>query len=313
MAPILTVTLNPALDVTTTTEKLKPQQKLRCDAPRYHAGGGGINVSRAIHELGGESLAFAALGGAAGQHHAALLSASGIAHEIFPVEGETRFSLTVMEDATKLHYRFVLPGPPQTPGFDDQLLARLEQLIVPDCRYVVASGSLLPGIADDFYGRLTLRTRARGARLILDSHGAAVKAAISSRPYLIRVNHLEAQELLGGTPGQAAHQLARELVDREFTEAAIVTLGDRGAIVASAGHEMEIRPPKVVVRSTVGAGDSFVAALTLGLARGWPLVEAARYGVAAAAATVTTEATELCSAETVAAFFAQIGGVFPPD
>ncbi len=311
MAAILTITLNPALDVTTTTERLKPQQKLRCNAPRFDPGGGGINVSRAIGELGGESRALVALGGASGAQLRGLLEAEGLSFEAFPVEGETRFSLTVMEAATGLHYRFVLPGPEQHVEFEDRLLARIGELVGPDCRYVVGSGSLLPGVAENFYGKLARLVAGRGARLVLDTHGAALRAAIESRPYLIRVNHLEAQELLGGRAGTAAHRLARDLVDRHFTEAAIVTLGDRGAIVATAGSETEILPPHVTVRSTVGAGDSFVGALTLGLARGWPLVTAARYGVAAAAAAVTTEATQLCEADRVAELFAEIGGVIP--
>ena len=105
-----------------------------------------------------------------------------------------------------------------------------------------------------------------------------------------------------------AHELGRQLIAKGLTETAIVTLGERGAIVVGHGGEFEIRPPHVTVRSTVGAGDSFVAALSFGLANGWPLEDAARYGVAAAAAAVTTEATELCHRDTVAALFEQIGG-----
>ena len=158
---------------------------------------------------------------------------------------------------------------------------------------------------DDFYGRLARRARELGARLIVDTHGAPLRAAALERPFLIRLNHLEAQELIGGDTGAeaAAHLLARQLIDRRLCDAAIVTLGERGAIVATAHGESEIRPPKVVVRSSVGAGDSFVAALTIGLARLWTLEDAARYGVAAAAATMTTEATELCHADVVDELF----------
>jgi 6-phosphofructokinase 2 len=163
-------------------------------------------------------------------------------------------------------------------------------------------------VPDDFYGRLAKRARACGAKLIVDTHGAALRAAAAERPYLIRLNHLEAQELLGGTTDVAAHALGRQLVDAGLCEGAIVTIGSGGAIVTSADGQIEIRPPHVEVRSSVGAGDSFVAALTFGLANGWPLPEAARYGVAAAAAAVTTEATQLCQRETVEAFYTQIGG-----
>lgn len=304
--PILTVTVNPTLDITTTTGRLKPQQKLRCDQPVYDPGGGGVNVSRVIKELGGESMAFVVLGGNVGEQIEEMLTARGIVHEVWPTSGETRFSLTVMEATTGLHYRFVLPGPVQPPDEAARLLARLSDLLVPGYRFVVASGSLPPGLPDDFYGRLAQLAQERGAKLVLDTHGPALRAALSYRPYLIRINHLEAQELIGGAADRAAHELARELIESRAVEVAIVTIGDQGTIVATPGQELEIRPPRVTVRSTVGAGDSFVGALTMGLAKGWTIEAASRYGVAAAAAAVTTEATELCEADQVNAYFTQM-------
>jgi len=312
MQPILTVTLNPAVDVTTSVSRLEPSRKLRCVAPRFDPGGGGVNVSRVIKELGGQSRAFLAAGGGVGEQLRALLDTAGLDYELWPIDGETRFSLTVMEETTGLHYRFVLPGPELAVDSADALLQRLTTIVGSGYAYVVASGGLPPGLPVDVYGRLARIVRAAGARLIVDTHGEALRAAIAERPYLVRINHLEAQELIGGSADAAAHLLGRELVRRGMADAAIVTLGERGAIVATRAGETEIRPPVVAVRSTVGAGDSFVGALVLGLARGWPLDLAARYGVAAAAATVTTEATQLCEAATVERHFAAIGGVHPP-
>lgn len=308
MLPVLTVTLNPALDLTTSTERLLPHQKLRCAAPRFDPGGGGVNVSRAIKELGGESRAFVAIGGSTGQQLRAMLDRTGIDVVYWPLLEETRLSFTVMENATAEHFRFVLPGPIVSPAEATFILDEISSIIAAYPGYVVASGSLPPGVPDDFYGRLAKRARACGAKLIVDTHGAALRAAAAERPYLIRLNHLEAQELLGGTTDVAAHALGRQLVDAGLCEGAIVTIGAGGAIVTSAEGQIEIRPPHVEVRSSVGAGDSFVAALTFGLANGWALPEAARYGVAAAAAAVTTEATQLCQRETVEAFYTQIGG-----
>ena len=160
-----------------------------------------------------------------------------------------------------------------------------------------------------FLGR---RTRELGGRFVIDSHGAALRAATEERPYLVRLNHLEAQELVGGDFDVAAHSLAKQLVEQQRAEVAIVTVGERGAIVATRDRQSEIEPPRVKVKSGVGAGDSFVAALVFGLANGWPLEDAARYGVAAAAAAMTTEATELCKREIVETSFAQIGGQLRP-
>jgi len=306
---VLTITLNPALDITTTVSQLKPGPKQRCSEPRLDPGGGRVNVSRAIKELGGESRALLAIGGSIGDELKALLDRTRIFFDYWPLIEQTRFSFTVMEEATAEHY---LPGPHISSAEADAILKHLERLIL-DCPcYIAASSSLPPGVPADFYARLARRTRELGAKLIIDTHGEPLRLAVAVRPHIIRLNHIEAQELMGGDADGAAHLLARQLIERSLADAIIVTLGDRGAIVATAGNEIEIRPPPVEVRSSVGAGDSFVAALTFGLANGWTTEQAARYGVAAAAAAVTREATELCKRDTVNAFFAQIGGLLLP-
>jgi 6-phosphofructokinase 2 len=312
MLPILTVTLNPAVDMSTSVGALEPLRKLRCTAPRLDPGGGGINVSRAIKELGGESHAFVAVGGHIGAQLCSLLDHSGLSIEYWPLIEETRISLTVTDEQAALPYRLVFPGPTISSFEADAILDRLAVLIRRYTGYVVASGSLPPGVPNDFYARLARRTRELGGKFVIDTHGAPLRAAAAEHPFLVRLNHLEAQELLGGDADAAAHTLAKELVDHRLAEVAIVTLGEQGAILATSRGQTEIRPPKVAVKSGVGAGDSFVAALVLGLANGWPLDNAARYGVAAAAAAVTTEATELCKRQTVDDFYAQIGGILRP-
>lgn len=312
MLPILTVTLNPALDVTTRVPALKPRQKLRCSSPVTHAGGGGINVSRAIRELGGQSRAFVALGGHTGARLEALLRLSHIPTEVWPLLEETRTSFTVMEDSSGLPYRFVLPGPVVSPAEAEAILARLARIIASYTGYVVASGSLPLGAPTDFYGDLADRTQQAGGKLVLDTHGEPLRAAAARRPFLIRLNHLEAQELVGGDADRAAHRLARELTAGGYAEVAIVTLGENGAILSTADGESEIRPPRVEMRSGVGAGDSFVAALVVALANDRTIVDAARYGVAAAASAVTTEATELCRRGDVDAFYPQTSVVARP-
>jgi 6-phosphofructokinase 2 len=301
---ILTITLNPALDITTTTGQLVPARKLRCSTPRYDAGGGGVNVSRAIGELGGASRAFVAIGGPTGEQYAALLSATNVDALLFHIADNSRFSLTVMEATSGQHFRFVLPGPTTIPAEVQGMETVIGDAISAGSRFVVASGSLPPDVPTDFYGRIARSARKAGAALILDTSGNALTAALAERPYCVRINHHEARELVGGDdPIEAADALARQLVNRKSCEIAVITIGDQGAIVASKEGIDRITPPHVEVRSTVGAGDSFVAALTLGLSRRWPLEKAARYGVAAAAAAVTTEATELCKRTDVERYF----------
>ncbi|RYH06680.1 MAG: 1-phosphofructokinase family hexose kinase, partial [Alphaproteobacteria bacterium] len=296
MSAILTVTVNPSLDVTTSTARVEPQRKLRCGPPVLDAGGGGANVSRAIRELGGDSRAFIALGGSTGRQYAQQLGNAGVDFVEFPLTGETRSSMTVMEEASGLHYRFVLPGPEQSPQTGEEMLAELGRVIDESTRYVVASGSLLPGIGNDFYGRLGKIVRWKGARLILDTHGEALKRALVAVPYLVRLNEAEARELAQETDRNVpVEELARAMVGRHVAEIVVIGLGDKGSLVTFAEGQFFIAAPKVAVRSMVGAGDSYVAALTLALSRDWSLDAANRYGVAAAASAVTGEATELCS------------------
>ncbi|HEY0918485.1 1-phosphofructokinase family hexose kinase [Devosia sp.] len=305
--PILTISLNPALDITTSTEALRPARKLRCTPPHYDAGGGGTNVARAIKILGGESRAFVVLGGATGAQYRAILEGYGLDCEVWEARGETRFSLTVMEQSSGQHYRFVLPGPPREDLEIDLLLAALERKIGDGYRFVVATGSLPPGMPTDIYARLARIARDSGARFVLDTSGPALTAALAEKPYIVRFNHLEAQELVGGDdPRAAAVTLANDVIGRGAAEVAIATLVEQGAYVATAGGSFYVRPPAVTVRSAVGAGDSFVGAMVLRLAQGWRLEDACRYGAAAAASAVTTEATELCTRADTERYFAQI-------
>lgn len=306
--PILTVTLNPALDITVSIGKLTPMRKLRCSTPRYDPGGGGVNVSRAIKELGGTSRAFIALAGATGEQYREVLASAGLDVEVWKFEGETRFSLTVMEESTGEHYRFVLPGPAQDEAVAGDLLEAISRSVGGGGGFVVASGSLPPGLPADFFARLTRRTRDLGAQLVLDTSGPALRAALAERPYIVRMNHIEAHELAGGgedTP-EAVEKLADRLLARGAAEIVIIALGAEGSFVATEGTRAHIRPPAVPVVSMVGAGDSSIGATTLALARGWPLIEACAFGVAAAASAVTTEATQLCRRPETERYFRQI-------
>lgn len=306
--PILTVTLNPALDTTTSVPRLEPQRKLRCSPAVLHPGGGGANVSRAIRELGGSSRAFVALGGHTGHEYSDLLRTAGVDCIEYPLSGETRASMTVMEEESGLHYRFVLPGPPQEPRHGEEILAELGRVIARGVGYVVASGSLLPGIAEDFYARLGDLVRGNNARLILDTHGAALKRGLAGRPYLIRLNQLEAEELAAenSVPSSPA-DVAAKLVAAGAAEVTVFAMGERGSLVTTRDSQFTIAPPEVTVHSMVGAGDSYVAALTLALARGWSLESANRFGVAAAASAVTREATQLCERTSTERFYNETG------
>ena len=306
-APIVTLTINPALDLSTSTEHVEPEHKLRCGPSRTDAGGGGVNVSRVIHRLGGQSIAIYAVGGPTGQAYRQLLEADGIIGRAIPVEGSTRENITIDELATGRQFRFVLQGPHLTADEWGECLAATIRAMTPG-GYVVASGSLSPGVPDDVYARLARAAKARGARCIVDASGPALAAALAEGVHLVKPSARELGELVGRPLPTIDDRVAaaRELVARGSAEGVALTLGGEGAVLVTADGVTRLEVPPVEVRSTVGAGDSFLAALVLRLAQGRTLDEAFRAGVAAGTATAMTEATELCHRDDVERLEAQL-------
>lgn len=294
--PILSVTVNPALDLATTTPEVAPGPKLRCTAPLEDPGGGGLNVARAIRILGGEVRTLAALGGATGDRIAALLAAEGIGVEVIPAPGATRISLSVIEGATGRQFRFVLPGPDWAGG-EDALVARIGAA-VPAGGITVVSGSLPPGIAPDLLRRVAA---AHGGvtRMVFDTSGKPL-ADLAARAvpglHLLRMDEGEAAALAGAVLETQAVtlELARGLVARGVAAQVVVARGAEGSVLVTGDGAWACTPPAVPVVSTVGAGDSYLGAHVLAAARGAAPPEALRAGVAAAAAAVMTGATDLC-------------------
>lgn len=305
--PIVTLTLNPALDMSTSVDEVRHGPKLRCAAPRLDPGGGGINVSRVIARMGGESIAFAALGGASGAHLAELLTEEGVPFLALEAPGMTRQSLAVTETTTGRQFRFVLPGPEWT---EPRISSALEVIrkAVPKGALFLVSGSQPPGFPEDFL--LTLATvLADQAAVLVDTSGAPlsrVAATAGAGMHLLRMNSDEAQELAGNplqTHANAA-DFAAALVARGVARTVIVARGPAGSVLASAEGRWFCKAADVPVKSKIGAGDSFVAGYVLATARGAAPDRALASGVAAAAAAIITEGTELCRAEDAEALIA---------
>ena len=307
-APILTVTLNPALDVSTAADRIVPDLKLRCDKPVFDPGGGGINVSRAIKLIGGQSRAMVALGGATGARMSDMLRAAGLDVLRLTAPGETRQSLAVTDRATGGQYRFVMPGPEWHMAQVGTAIAAIAEAALAG-GWVVVSGSNPPGIAAGFEQMLTVRLKDGRARLMVDTSGDALMAmAGSSIPVdVLRMDSHEA-EGLAGRPlprRQDSAEFAANLVRNGAARAVIVARGADGSVIADAGGAWHAAAAPVSVVSAVGAGDSFVAGFVLAMARGWPASEALALGAAAASAAVMTPATELCRPDDVRHFYSQ--------
>ncbi|MEC5150203.1 1-phosphofructokinase family hexose kinase [Cryobacterium sp. GrIS_2_6] len=298
--PILTLTINPALDVSTSTAHVTGEHKLRCGSTRIDPGGGGVNVARVIRRLGGTALSLYAAGGPTGEAYRQLIAAEGLPTVLVPIKESTRQSFTVDETDTGKQFRFVLQGPELSEAEWTTCLDTLAASM-PRGGYVIASGSLPPGVPDDFYARVARLARANGARCIVDASGPALSGALAEGVFLVKPSLRELEAHAGvklETPASQA-EAASALVASGAAEYVALTLGGEGALLASKTAVIRSEVPKVTVISTVGAGDSFLGAFVLRLAQGRTVEEAFRAGVAAGSATASTPATELCHREDV--------------
>jgi 6-phosphofructokinase 2 len=297
MPQIVTLTLNPAVDKISSVPQVVAERKLRCATPRYDSGGGGLNVARAIQILGGQVTAYWPCGGPMGQLLAVRLDADGVPHRPIPVEAMTRENLIVLEESTGQQYRFGMPGAKLTPDEVELCLRTLRELD-PSPDFLVLSGSLPPGAPDDFYARAAEQSPAH-CRVILDTSGTPLRQGIDGGVYLIKPNIRELSELAGSELLEDAEirEVARSLIASGKVHVVVTSLGSAGVVMVTEQHCENIRAPTVKVRSKVGAGDSTVAGIVLGLAQETDILDAVRLGVAAGSAAVMTEGTELCRQE----------------
>ena len=291
---ILTVTLNPALDLSTSVDRMLANRKLRCAGAVLDPGGGGVNVSRVIRRFGGKSTAFVALGGPTGRTLRELMEREGLDVVEFPIAGATRQNVTVDETAHDRQYRLVLEGPRWSQKEVKGALARIEQLAA-NHDYVVATGSLPPGVPEEFYARLARIVRRQGGRLILDTSGPPLRRALAAGVYLVKPNHIEFRDMAGTNRSdwKSMARVGHRLRERGHAEIMIVTRGAMGALAILPDGAWRLHSPRGKVVSMVGAGDSLIGAAILAIARGKPLLEACRLGVAAASAAVASPGTEL--------------------
>jgi 6-phosphofructokinase 2 len=302
MATFCTLTMNPAVDVQTSTHEVHSTQKLRCAAPHYYPGGGGINVARALRELGGDVVAVFPAGGRPGELLDEFLTIEGVPHQCIPIAGETRRNLSVDERCSGQQYRFVLPGPQLS--LEEQR-ACLDALATAakEARFVVASGSLPSGVPASFYCDVAAVARKVGARFILDTSADALRE--TSGAYLVKPSLRELSELAGHGLSSREDQIsaARAAIGRGLTEVMVLSLGAEGALLVTEDRAEFCPAIKVSVASSIGAGDSMLAAVTLGLSRGLELGECLRFGVAASAAALLRPGTQLCRREDTERFY----------
>ena len=296
----VTLTLNPAFDVSTAVARVEPAHKLRCDPPRFDPGGGGINVARVILRLGGAALAVYPEGGSTGQRLTGLLEAEGTPTRPSPIAGETRESFTVMDQADGSEYRFVLPGPELSAAELDACLDTAIAAASPQ-GFVVASGSLPPGIGPDCFTELARRARGAGLRLVVDTSGPPLAAALEAGVYLAKPNLRELSDLVGRPLPDTASRVraCRDLIAAGGSRVLALSLGAEGALLVTGDEAWSSPGLPVEPVSSVGAGDSFVGGFLWALNRELGLVEGFRHAMAAGTAALLSPGTELCRRDDV--------------
>lgn len=291
---IATITLNPSLDEHIMVHGLMVEEANRWVRRRRYAGGKGIDVSRAVHEMDGITTAYGFIGGPAGRLIEILLDEEGVLFSFNPITHETRTNIIITDTATGKQTRLGAPGPHISKRELERFFKKLRG-IRPRPDMMVASGSVPPGVPVNIYYDIVSICGNSRVKTILDSEGQWLVEGVKAKPYLIKPNVHEAELLLG-----------RELPDEEAIigavfdlvemgmGVAVISRAKEGIIAATKDNLIKAVPPPVKVRSTVGAGDCTVAGLALKLAYGRPLVEACQLAVAMGTAAVLTPGTELC-------------------
>ena len=301
MAQIVTLTMNPAVDVASAVDRIVPAHKLRCADVRHDAGGGGINVARAVQRLGGDVLALFPSGGPQGDLLERLVQAENVPHLKIPVADDTREDFAVTETATNLQYRFVLPGPKLS---NEEWQSCLDSLALhaASAEFVIASGSLPPGVPQDFYARASRTAVAAGARFVLDTSGAPLDLALSPEVFLIKPS-LREMSGLAGEPLETTKSCvaaARRVIAKTGVTLIALSRGEQGALLVGQDFALEATAPRIAEVSSIGAGDSFLAALIWSLAQGWTPRDALQQAVAAGSAALLAPGTGLFRLEDIA-------------
>jgi len=301
---ILTITLNPTVDKSCAVDKIKPEKKLRCSAPKYEPGGGGINVSRGLVRLGINSTALFLSGGRTGELLEKLLEEENVTVKPVKVQAETRENFIVVDTSHNDQYRFGMPGDPVT---DDEIkeLSNTINSLSPFPEIVIISGSLPEGIEPAFMRTLVKELKAKGAKVIADTSGEALAEVLKEGIYLLKPNLGELSALTGRDEldNESADEAAMQLINEGKAEIVVVSLGPQGAYLVSKEKCIHVPAPSVKKLSTVGAGDSMVAGMVAIMANGGSQHDMVRMGVACGSAATMSTGTGLFTKENAERLF----------
>jgi 6-phosphofructokinase 2 len=293
---IITLTVNPALDKSTHFKGLVAEQKIRCSEPRFDAGGGGINVSKAISRLNGNSFALFTSGGPLGKMLEELVTKEAIDFQAIPIQTWTRESFVAVDENTNSQYRFGFTGGELTKEEENAILTATANL---KSKFLVASGSLNEGLSSDFYQKVAEIAKASNSKLIVDTSGEALKKVLETGAYLIKPNVGELAKLIGveRLEMEEVDEAAKTIIAKGGAEIVVVSLGPQGAVLVTKDNFEYVPAPNVAKKSTVGAGDSMVGGIVWALSQNKNLKDVIRWGVACGSAATMNEGTQLFKLE----------------
>jgi len=302
---IITLTLNPSLDKSTHFTELIAEQKIRCEKPRYDAGGGGINVSKAIAKLGGNSLCIHTSGGSAGKMLEEIILKDGIENKVIPTQNWTRENFIAFENTTKAQYRFGFPGNELLEDEKEKVIESIKEI---NTKYLVLSGSLNEGLPTDFYQTIAEIAKAMGIKVIVDTSGEPLRKVLEKGVYLIKPNIGELAKLIGVERLELSEveKAAKTLIENGAAEIVVVSLGTEGALLVSNEQIEFVKAPKVTKKSTVGAGDSMVGGMVWALSQNKTLKEVIQWGVSCGTAATMNEGTQLFKKEDAIKLFQEL-------
>ncbi|WP_410514624.1 1-phosphofructokinase [Paenibacillus sp. BR2-3] len=296
---VITVTLNPALDKTVTIDGLEVGGLNRVDDIRIDAGGKGINVAKVLKGFQVDVTAVGFIGGHNGNLILQDLEREGIEHSFTETAAETRMNLKVVDSTvqvtTEINERGGTVSSQEKAQFQQALEDQLEQASI-----LVLGGSVPPGVEHAEYALLIETAKSKGVKTILDADGDALRDGLIASPNVIKPNIHELEQLLGVTleSDEEIVQAARKLTSQGI-EWVIVSMGGEGSVAVSKDEALRARPFKIKPESTVGAGDSMVAAIASSLLHGRGLEETLRWATAAGSVTASKPGTQVCRSEEV--------------
>lgn len=305
MSKIVTLSINPAVDKNTKFEGLMAEHKIRCEQPVYDAGGGGINVSKAIKRLGGHSVALFPAGGPIGDLLKSLVDKEGVELDTIASKAWTRENFIAVDTNTNAQYRFGMPSPDLTLEEFEEILAKVK---IQNPEILVVSGSLPENLSSIIFKRISEVFKEKKPKIVVDTSGEALKHALENGAYLIKPNHKELAKLLGLEkiePNQV-ERAAKVLIEKYRCEIVVVSMGPDGAMLFNKESTNFVAAPKVEKKSTVGAGDSMVGGMVWALSQSLPLKDILKWGVACGSAATMNEGTQLFKKDDAERLFASL-------